>query len=556
MEPKPTADTPASRGRSLAFQLAAVLLTVISAVAATGLARWLRTPKEPAGGAPAEGVAVKFPNDLFKGWKKPDLVLLLTGQQHGYLLPCGCSRPQIGGLERRYNLIKQMEEAGWPVVPVDLGDVPQKTGPAGLANQQGLIKYIFAMRAMNLMGYKGVGFGESEANLGLFNTLAEYSLNHKEPPVVMANLMDAKVNYPEMTHPWNYHDVKAAGVRVGVTAVISPVTADHLKGLLRAEKARFAATGPTLENVAGQMKAGGVSLPVLLYQGPLNKATACAEAFPQFPIVLCLTEDDGDPADRPTVVRTKAGGESLVVQVGKKGKFVGVVGVWKTGKAGQPFEFKYQRAEMTEDLMTPEAKKKDHPVIKLIDEYTQTLKAHNYLEKYGQMKHPIQVLPAVAGLRNPVEPTYVGSEACKRCHEHAYDKWKETPHSHAYKTLVTAKDPGNRQYDPECIVCHTVGFGHVSGFVSEAATPKLKDVGCESCHGPSSVHAKNPNDPEWRKRINPWPYLPKNKQKAAIDHFCQKCHDTENDVTWTVNKDGKGGFERKWPLIEHATPAP
>ena len=63
------------------------------------------------------------------------------------------------------------------------------------------------------------------------------------------------------------------------------------------------------------------------------------------------------------------------------------------------------------------------------------------------------------------------------------------PHAHAYKTLVDAKKPGNRQYDPECIVCHTVGFGHETGFRTAEKTPKLKDLGCEACHGPSTPHA-------------------------------------------------------------------
>jgi hypothetical protein len=128
---------------------------------------------------------------------------------------------------------------------------------------------------------------------------------------------------------------------------------------------------------------------------------------------------------------------------------------------------------------------------------------------------------------------------------------------------VDAKRPSNRQYDPECIVCHTVGFGQQSGYVSEGdwakraaaakkagqkPPPNLRDVGCESCHGPSSLHVANPSDEEWQKRINPWRFLPKKKKIEAIDSMCQKCHDTDNDTTWL-----NGGFERKWPKIDHVT---
>src|SRR5438105_3846482 len=36
-----------------------------------------------------------------------DLCLILSGQMYGYLQPCGCSRPQVGGLERRFELMRR-----------------------------------------------------------------------------------------------------------------------------------------------------------------------------------------------------------------------------------------------------------------------------------------------------------------------------------------------------------------------------------------------------------------------------------------------------------------
>src|SRR5437660_891773 len=103
--------------RGLAFKLAALGLILVSGLAGTGLARWLRpTPPAPAENsgpaAPASGGLV-LPARLFRGWDKPDLVLVLSGSQHGYLLPCGCSRPQVGGLERRWNFVQLLREKGW-----------------------------------------------------------------------------------------------------------------------------------------------------------------------------------------------------------------------------------------------------------------------------------------------------------------------------------------------------------------------------------------------------------------------------------------------------------
>src|SRR5262245_15741109 len=69
-----------------------------------------------------------LPATLFQNWpqKTPDVAILLTGEQHGYLKFCGCSQPQYGGFERRYNFIAKLREKGWPIACVDLGDIIHK----------------------------------------------------------------------------------------------------------------------------------------------------------------------------------------------------------------------------------------------------------------------------------------------------------------------------------------------------------------------------------------------------------------------------------------------
>jgi hypothetical protein len=227
-----------------------------------------------------------------------------------------------------------------------------------------------------------------------------------------------------------------------------------------------------------------------------------------------------------------------------------VVGVWRTGKADVPFELRYQMVELGEEFITPKDQQADHPVGKLMERYTEELKKGDYLGRYPQRTHEFQ-----AGAAAGKEPTYVGSEACKKCHQHAYKVWKDSKHAHAYQTLEEAARPSRRQFDPECIVCHTVGFGFKSGFVDAEKTKQLKNVGCESCHGPGSAHVAVPGEAKWRTLMNPWKEPDKEtaKEKAArelrIDLMCQKCHDSENDVKWKDH-----GFARKWPFVVHHTP--
>lgn len=44
--------------------------------------------------------------------------------------------------------------------------------------------------------------------------------------------------------------------------------------------------------------------------------------------------------------------------------------------------------------------------------------------------------------------------------------------------------------DPECLSCHTTGYGQPGGFVSMQETPKLAGIQCEACHGPGQGYLK------------------------------------------------------------------
>jgi hypothetical protein len=571
----PGAWRPLTRG--LLFKLGALGLIAVSAVAGTGLARLLKRPDpEP---APAPGL--KMPARLdhtFEAWGKPDLVFLLSAQEHGYMLPCGCSEPQLGGLERRYNFLRLLKDRGWSVVALDVGDVAQKEGiqgPVKLPNIQGMPKYVTSMSALKAMGYTAVGIGEYDASLTLLAALGNFALNEDRPRVLAANVQGADTAFPGQLFPWQEAmevDAEKPGglaIKAGATAVIGPT----VQRKIREPGVTFAPlTRVVLQNTLADMKKAGIEFPVLLYQGlingakggvPATEAVACAQAFPEIPVILCLSEED-EPPGNPHYVTQPNGAKTAVVSLGHKGKYVGVLGVWRTGKADHPFDLKYQLVELGPEYKTPPGQEKSHPILELMEMYTQNLKKENYLGRYGQTKHELQVLAAVPGLKNPGkegEPTYVGTMVCKKCHEPAYDVWKHTPHHEAYKTLVEkATRPSNRQFDAECIVCHTVGFGRQGGFTDAQKTPHLENVGCESCHGPGSLHVKNPNNDEWRKRMNlAWwkdPAAPLDPAAEArrlgrIDDFCQKCHDHDNDVTWI-----HGAFARKWPKIAHPTPQP
>jgi predicted CXXCH cytochrome family protein len=86
---------------------------------------------------------------------------------------------------------------------------------------------------------------------------------------------------------------------------------------------------------------------------------------------------------------------------------------------------------------------------------------------------------------------YVGSQVCAGCHPGPASQWSQTPHAHAWTTLVAQK----RSQDLDCYSCHVTGAFHEAGPQGPEAVPvPLQGVGCEACHGPGRAHATNPGE--------------------------------------------------------------
>jgi hypothetical protein len=259
----------------------------------------------------------------------------------------------------------------------------------------------------------------------------------------------------------------------------------------------------------------------------------------------------------------------------------------------------YQKVLMSPEWETPEAKKAKQPIITLMEKYQAEVKAANMLDKSPRFPHIAQVLPQN---QKGLKASYIGSESCKDCHPQAFKVWAKSNHAKAMATLENIKSPGNRHYDPECIKCHTTGFQHPGGYNDfipkianwpakvEVAAIDLKDhnnglrgVGCETCHGPGSAHARKPRDVDIRKLLNPykptpaerqledqlvqnpnngaalkaWMELSEKRRRAIESNMCLKCHDQENDVHW--GEKGKDIVARwlldpKQRLIHHTPP--
>ena len=90
------------------------------------------------------------------------MAFVVTGQQLGYIEPCGCTglENQKGGLARRHTFLKELaSERGWPVVALDVGSQVKRFG------KQQEVKFAHAVLGLRTMGYKAITLGEGDLRL-------------------------------------------------------------------------------------------------------------------------------------------------------------------------------------------------------------------------------------------------------------------------------------------------------------------------------------------------------------------------------------------------------
>ena len=152
----------------------------------------------------------------------------------------------------------------------------------------------------------------------------------------------------------------------------------------------------------------------------------------------------------------------------------------------------------------------DSEMVKLYEQYNEKVEA--------------MFFEALAGKRSKKKQfIYAGETVCKNCHPTEHKVWSESRHGKAYNTLRKI----NKAFDPECLVCHVVGYNLDGGFISELDTPGLKNVQCEVCHGPGLNHASSPQAGFGNRAAQ----------------ACKQCH--------LKNHSPRFNFAKYWPKIIH-----
>lgn len=398
-------------------------LLLLIALALGGVA-WMPLPGDAASSAarparPADPELLEGEGPLF----------LLSGNEKGFIRPCGCSKPALGGVHRRATTIEQFREKVPDLVPLSLGDLIAQGG----AQQESKLETFLI--SMAIMGYRGLALGRGE----LF--LAPDRLRE----------MEGLAGFPFIA--LNLHQ---GGGRMFAADLHLEAEGYRVTALLPAEtKAPGYEVKPPAEALLAYLEGLPAAARVLvLFSGKEAEAKALAAQVPEprrSHVVLAF----GGAGDQPRPVE----GPVRTLSIGSKGRFLALV----RPMGARRFVESYR---LEEGIAL-------HPDVDMV--------LGGYRAGLGEQKL-VEKAPRFTG-----EIAYVGDKVCAECHEDICSQLDATPHERAWKTLFEYGD----QVDPECVSCHVTGWGDNKGFLGFEATPHLVNVTCESCHGPGQRHVED-----------------------------------------------------------------
>jgi hypothetical protein len=378
--------------------------------------------------------------------KPRKLAVVVSGDTAGWLMPCGCTTNQSGGLLRRGTYLADLRKEG-EVLYLDAGGAP---GGTSAYHRE---KFAAILAGERLMHVAAHNLGRAEIALGP-EVLRELAAGQKAP-FVSANTTDEE---GRPLAPASV-EVSVAGHKVLVVGVVWPTFATAKVKVSDPQQAVLKALGE-----GGKADRTVIVLAYVAEEG-LN---ALAASLPEVDAVI------GGPTGQ--AVAPRAVGPVVVGAATNKGKFVVRLDAGSSGGAlsGGVVELGPAFADAPEQRENVTA-------------YLDRLARRDFSAAESGL---VEALPA----GTPGDYRIAGSASCAACHEADQKLWASSPHAHAIETL---RQKGFH-VDPHCQSCHTTGYGLPGGFEKLSTSAARFDVGCENCHGPSAAHVKDP------KRHTPW----------------------------------------------------
>ncbi|MFN0055044.1 MAG: multiheme c-type cytochrome [Planctomycetales bacterium] len=408
------------------------------------------------------------------------LAVVVSCDTAGWIVPCGCSSKQAGGLLRRATFVSKVRETA-DVLLADAGGAAGGTSPYDRSKLEAVLRGEVAMQTA------AHNIGASEAELGA-EALRELA-SATGAPLISSNVRDAEGASVVPTHV-----ITTVGARrVAILGVLSPRFA---KGRLTVDD-----PGASVLSLIGTLRGQYDHLLILAYL-PEEELREFIGKTPEADLVI------GGPTGQS--IAPQRAGPTTWGAATNKGKFL--IHVERTGGADS---WSGKIVELGPEIADDPRQEQN------LREFREVLARADFRADQTSF---VSNLPVTF----PADFQVAGVAACQSCHADDCDQWHGSRHSEAWQTLVSKAS----HVDPYCQHCHTTGYGLPGGFASLADAAQRGNVGCESCHGPSAAHARQP-------RV---------KTSYQASDRCLGCHDHENSPQFEY-----GQF---WSQIVHGASAP
>lgn len=408
-----------------------------------------------------------------------NLLVVYTGNLLAELKPCGCAKEEDqGGIERRMQYLKDLRKNKPNLLLVDTGDHFKEP------TRQGKLKAVTLMKATEKMSYDAVALGERDLVYGS-QFLQDHSVPFIAGNIELENISLKKSRIKEFNN----------GLKVAILSVVDPglFYLNNHSGLRIPDPDQIVS-----QEVSRIQKSNSVDVIVLLTHMEREKAIKYLDKNGVDIVINGHIHSETDTVDMEPVYKNG----KIFVQASPRGQKMGEIRISLNQMGKLSFEQRLVRLDSSI--------KNDPEMLKLYESYNDKIE--------------VMFFESLAAKRNKDKVSiYAGDTVCKTCHQAEHDKWSSSRHGRAYETLRKI----NKAFDPECLVCHVVGYNNPGGFISELDTPDLKNVQCEVCHGAGKKHISAP--------------MPGFGSEAR--NACKKCH--------VKNHSPKFNFTQYWPKIKH-----
>jgi hypothetical protein len=318
---------------------------------------------------------------------------------------------------------------------------------------------------MKRIGYSVVNVGERDIRLGWERFAAR--TQDSELAFISSNIVD-KQTREQLFPPYDIVEVESPdgsrSKRIGVVGVVRFNPIFSKPGPSGAPMAIVHPVEPVRDAVA-QLLAENVDMIVLLAAMHQADAGRLAREVPGIDFIL--GSYGGLFTDQP-----EKHGETVMIYAGNQGKRLGVARVFR-GPTGDVSDVQSRLHMMNSRYPSEE---------RMLEFVDQANGRADQAEAASGIR-AAKPVPAIATVGR-----YTGNQVCASCHAEAFNHWTATSHAHALDTLD--KDPKGAA--SECQSCHVTGHGEKGGFTGRETSPQFASVGCETCHGPGTQHAKVP----------------------------------------------------------------